>query len=147
MKPCFSSFRQNHLTNLFFIRLLTIFKLFFFKKWANPGLFLFIFILFLLQFQYKMRKSVDGVLGIRTRGHRMVSVDKNMELWRPHWYSCLQAKNLVMFHTLLSTYAPFPTHTHILRTHFFTLSTQKLSFIVHLIIKMFVWKFYYSTAH
>ena len=26
------------------------------KKWANPGLFLFIFVLFLLQFQYKLKK-------------------------------------------------------------------------------------------
>ena len=29
----------------------------FFKKWANPGLFLFIFVLFSLQFQYKLKKA------------------------------------------------------------------------------------------
>ena len=33
------------------------------KKWANPG--------------------VDGVLGIQTRGRRMVGADKTAELWRP----------------------------------------------------------------
>ena len=27
------------------------------KKWANPGLFLYIFVLFLLQFQYKLKKA------------------------------------------------------------------------------------------
>ena len=29
----------------------------FLKKWANPGLFLFIFVLFLLQFQHKLKKA------------------------------------------------------------------------------------------
>ena len=29
----------------------------FLKKWAKPGLFLFIFVLFLLQFQYKLKKA------------------------------------------------------------------------------------------
>ena len=29
----------------------------FLKKWANPGLFLFIFILFSVQFQYKLKKA------------------------------------------------------------------------------------------
>ena len=28
----------------------------FFVKWANPGLFLFVFVLFSLQFQYKLKK-------------------------------------------------------------------------------------------
>ena len=57
--------------------------LFFKKKWANPGLFLFIFVLFSLQFQYKLKKSIDGVLGIRTQGRRMVGADETTELWRP----------------------------------------------------------------
>ena len=30
-----------------------------------------------------MEKSVDGKLGIQTRGHRMVDADKTTELWRP----------------------------------------------------------------
>ena len=31
----------------------------------------------------KIEKSVDGVLGIRTQGHRMVGEDETTELWRP----------------------------------------------------------------
>ena len=53
-----------------------------FLKMGNPGLF-FIFVLFSLQFLYKLKKSVDGVLGIRTRGSRMVGADETTELWRP----------------------------------------------------------------
>ena len=30
-----------------------------------------------------VEKSVDGVLGIRTRGRRMVGADETTELWRP----------------------------------------------------------------
>ena len=51
-----------------------------FFKMGHPGLFLFIFVLFSLQSQYKMEKSVDGVLGIRTRGRRMVGADETTEL-------------------------------------------------------------------
>ena len=29
------------------------------------------------------KKSIDGVLGIRTRGRRMVGADETTELWRP----------------------------------------------------------------
>ena len=31
----------------------------------------------------QIEKSMDGLLGIRTRGHRMVGADETMELWRP----------------------------------------------------------------
>ena len=31
----------------------------------------------------QIKKSIDGVLGIQTRGHRMVGADETMELWRP----------------------------------------------------------------
>ena len=31
----------------------------------------------------QIEKSVDGVLGIRTWGLRMVGVDETMELWQP----------------------------------------------------------------
>ena len=48
-----------------------------------PSLFLFIFVLFHIRIQLQIEKSVDGVLGIRTRGHRMVGTDKTTELWRP----------------------------------------------------------------
>ena len=31
----------------------------------------------------QIEKSIEGVLGIGTRGHRMVGADKTTELWRP----------------------------------------------------------------
>ena len=31
----------------------------------------------------QIEKSIDGVLGIQTRGRRMVGADKSTELWRP----------------------------------------------------------------
>ena len=31
----------------------------------------------------QIEKSIDGVLGIRTRGRRMVGADETTELWRP----------------------------------------------------------------
>ena len=33
--------------------------------------------------QLQIAKSIDGVLGIRTRGRIMVGADKTLELWRP----------------------------------------------------------------
>ena len=55
--------------------------LIFLKKLANPGLFLFIFLdtISILQIE----KSIDGVLGIRTQGRRMVGADETTELWQP----------------------------------------------------------------
>ena len=43
------------------------------------GLFLFIFVLL----KIKIEKSVDGVLGTRTRGRRMVGADEATDLWWP----------------------------------------------------------------
>ena len=60
-----------------------------FYKWpinttrANPGLFLVYFRSFLVTISIQIEKSIDGVLGIRTRGHRMVGTDETTELWRP----------------------------------------------------------------
>ena len=56
-----------------------------FFKWANPGNFLFIFVLFLflVTISLQIEKSVDGVLGIRTLGRRMVGADETTELLRP----------------------------------------------------------------
>ena len=34
----------------------------------------------------QIEKSEDGVLGIRTRGRRMVGADETTELWRPPNY-------------------------------------------------------------
>ena len=64
---------------------LSLWRLIFFKKiWANPSLF-FIFVLF-VSLQFKLKKeSIDVVLGIRTRGRRMVGKDRSTELCRPPW--------------------------------------------------------------
>ena len=34
------------------------------------------------KFDYKWNKSLDGLLGIRTRGGSMIGADKSTELWR-----------------------------------------------------------------
>ena len=49
-------------------------------KWANPGFFLFIFV---VSIQHKSSISIDGMLRIRTRVRRMVGADKTTELCRP----------------------------------------------------------------
>ena len=56
----------------------------FFSNRPNPASFLFIFVLFTGQIQHKYykRKSIDGVLGTRTRGGMMVGADDCTELWR-----------------------------------------------------------------
>ena len=68
----------------FFVTILT--KAFILKQSAeislmNPGLFLFIFVLFSIQLQYKLKKA--GVLGIRTQGRRMGGTDETTEIWFP----------------------------------------------------------------
>ena len=56
---------------------------FFLKKWTKPGL--FCLFLFFSHDKYSTNnineKSVDGVLGTRTRGSRMVGADESTELW------------------------------------------------------------------
>ena len=63
-------------------------KIFFFKNGPNPATFWFIFVLFS---QHKDKystnfttndKSIDGVLGSRTRGGMMEGADESTELWR-----------------------------------------------------------------
>ena len=46
-------------------------------------LFRFYFCPFHTTNQLQIEKSVDGVLGIRTRGRNMVGADETTELWRP----------------------------------------------------------------
>ena len=53
-----------------------------FFKLANPGLFFVYFHSFLVTISIQIEKSIDGVLGIQTRGHRMVGADETMEQWR-----------------------------------------------------------------
>ena len=56
----------------------------FLKKWASPGLFFVYFRSFLVTISIiQIEKSIDCVLGIWTRGRRMVGADKTKELWRP----------------------------------------------------------------
>ena len=59
-----------------------------FLIWAKPGLFFVFFVPFLVTKTIKflistiqIEKSVGGVHGIRTQGHRMVGADKTMELF------------------------------------------------------------------
>ena len=42
----------------------------------------------------KIEKSVDGVLGIRTGGCRMVGADETTEPWRTHSFTLLSDQNL-----------------------------------------------------
>ena len=42
---------------------------------------------FLITISIQIEKSVDGVLGIRTRGRRMVDADETTELWQPPWFA------------------------------------------------------------
>ena len=53
---------------------------YFFKKWANPGLFFCLFLFFYMTQIKVIDKSVDGVLGTRTHGGRMEGVDESTEL-------------------------------------------------------------------
>ena len=51
------------------------------KIFANPGLFFAYFRPFTSQFSYKLKKNIDGVIGIQTRGRRMVGADETTELY------------------------------------------------------------------
>ena len=44
---------------------------------------LFVYFRSFLTISLQNEKSIDGVLGIRTRGRRMVGADETTELWRP----------------------------------------------------------------
>ena len=44
---------------------------------------------FLITISIQIEKSIDGVLGIQTRGGRIVGTDETMELWRPPFFSLL----------------------------------------------------------
>ena len=70
-------------------------------KWANPGLFFVYFNSFLITILIQIEKSVDGVLGIRAWGHRMVSADETTELWRPPCRSVLNKQISSTHHLFL----------------------------------------------
>ena len=63
---------------------LKLFFLSFFKMGQSRPLSVY-FRSFLLTISIQIEKSIDGVLGIRTRGRRMVGTDETTELWRPLW--------------------------------------------------------------
>ena len=64
-----------------------------FLKWANPGLFFVYFQYFLDTISIiQIEKSVDGALGIRIQGRRMVGADETTELWRPPYEDSLRDK-------------------------------------------------------
>ena len=44
---------------------------------------LFVYFRSFLTISIQIEKSIDGVLGIRTRGRKMVGADETTELWRP----------------------------------------------------------------
>ena len=68
----------------------------FFKKWAKSGLFFVYFCSFhmtnIVQIDHN-DKSVNGVLGTRTRGGRVVGADEFTELWRHPILQFLFCKN------------------------------------------------------
>ena len=61
-----------------------VYKIFFYKIWANPGLFFIYFCPFHITIQFQIEKGIDGELGIQTQSHRIVGTDKTTELWRKH---------------------------------------------------------------
>ena len=54
----------------------------FFKNGPIPASFVY-FRSFLVTISIQIEKSIDGVLGIQTRGRWMVGADETTELWRP----------------------------------------------------------------
>ena len=57
---------------------------FFFKKKAGQSRPLFVYFRsFLVTIPIQIEKSINGVLGIPTRGRRMVGADETTELWWP----------------------------------------------------------------
>ena len=55
----------------------------FFKKTGQSCPLFVYFRSFLVSISIQIEKSIDGVLGIQTRGRRMVGADETTELWRP----------------------------------------------------------------
>ena len=66
----------------------------------------------------QIEKSIDGVLGIQTQGHRMVGADKTTELVWPPPASCafnwVSSEVIVLEPCKLSTYVPTWLITHVI---------------------------------
>ena len=56
---------------------------FFKKTWPIPASFVYFHSFLVTISIILIEKSIDGVLRIQTRGHRMVGADKTTEIWRP----------------------------------------------------------------
>ena len=80
-------------------------------KWANLGLFCLFLSFSHYNFNQTNWKNIDGMLGIRIRGFRMVGADDSTELWRPpiNWFVYL----MQICSCSLST-APFKSCRHCL---------------------------------
>ena len=74
---------QNWVISLF----LSFFNVFLKKMRQSWPLFVY-FRSFLVTISLQIKKRINGVLGIRTRGRRMVGADETMQLWRPLFLSC-----------------------------------------------------------
>ena len=75
-------------------------QIYFLKNGPIPASFC-LFSLF-SHYNFNNWKSIDGVLGIRTRGRRMVGADETTELWRPLRLNILMSRQT--YHYLLSWY-------------------------------------------
>ena len=65
-------------------------------KWANHDLFVY-FRPFLITISIIQIKSIDVVVGIRTRGCMMVDADNTTKLWQPPlFYLCLFKRILIV---------------------------------------------------
>ena len=76
--------------------------LFFLMGQSRP---LFVYFRSFITISIQIEKSIDGVLGIQTRGRRMVGADETTELWRPPM-------------SLLFTIHKFATEEYIEKLHF-----------------------------
>ena len=102
----------------FLILLLCFFK----KKWAEPGLFLFILCSFRNRAQiWLYDKSVDGVLWTWTQDSRMEGADESTELWWPpilllvcYHISCVVGLAIFILNGVLRTdHLLFPRMTYL----------------------------------
>ena len=115
---CFNSFLWS--------QLLGSFSLSFLKMGQSRPLFVY-FRYFLDTISIiQIEKSIDGVLGIRTQGRRMVGADETTELWRPPQnFHSLYFPNYISVFSGDRTHGDSNRNCHLNRSHYF--STRKTS--------------------
>ena len=84
---------------------------YFLKMGQSRPLFVY-FCPFPITISIQIEKSVDGVLGIRTRGRRMVGADETTELWRPPFQFIITERLKDWLQLKLSTSTKRPIRTH-----------------------------------